>query len=73
MLGSIWRPSLQLAPDSQLVTSRKLTQDSEYGDVSMLVNGREAELPPSSSPVGYEIDRHGRLTTLEEGERPECA
>ena len=31
-LGWIWRPSLQLAPDSQLVTSRKLTHDSEYGD-----------------------------------------
>jgi cytoskeleton protein RodZ len=43
------------------------------GEVSMLVNGEEAELPPSSSPVGYEIDQSGRLTPLKEGERPECA
>jgi hypothetical protein len=43
------------------------------GEVAMLVNGKEADLPPSSSPVGYEIDGDGRLTPLEEGERPECA
>lgn len=43
------------------------------GAVSMLVNGEEADLPTSSSPVGYEIDQRGRLTPLEEGERPECA
>jgi hypothetical protein len=43
------------------------------GDVEMLVNGDKAEIPSSSSPVGYEIDEKGRLTPLEEGERPECA
>ena len=33
---------------------------------------REAETPPSSSPIGYEIDSEGRLTELEEGQRPDC-
>ena len=43
------------------------------GEVSMLVNGREAEVPPSSSPIGYAIDRKGTLQPIPEGERPECA
>jgi Helix-turn-helix domain len=43
------------------------------GDVVLTVDGREAETPPSASPVGYEIDRGGKLKPLEEGERPDCA
>jgi len=42
------------------------------GSVAMLVDGRLADVPASSSPVGYRIDSAGRLTTLEEGERPNC-
>jgi cytoskeleton protein RodZ len=42
------------------------------GSVTMLVDGKEADIPASSSPVGYSIDSDGRLTTLEEGERPSC-
>lgn len=42
------------------------------GDVVLTVDGREAETPPSASPVGYEIDPGGELTPLEEGERPDC-
>lgn len=43
------------------------------GEVKMLIDGREAEIPATSSPVGYAIDSAGRLTELEEGERPTCA
>jgi Helix-turn-helix domain len=43
------------------------------GDFELTINGERADTPPSSSPVGYEIDAAGRLTPLEEGERPECA
>jgi len=43
------------------------------GSVAMFVDGRRAKLTESSSPVGYAIDAHGKLTTLAEGERPECA
>jgi cytoskeleton protein RodZ len=42
------------------------------GSVTMLVDGRRADVPASSSPVGYRIDSGGELTTLEEGERPDC-
>jgi cytoskeleton protein RodZ len=42
------------------------------GSVTMLVNDRQAQIPESSSPVGYEINSDGKLTALEEGERPDC-
>jgi cytoskeleton protein RodZ len=42
------------------------------GSVEMTVDGREADLPPSSSPVGYEIAADGDVSALEEGERPDC-
>lgn len=42
------------------------------GSVEMSVDGRRAQIPPSASPVGYAIDRHGRLSEIPEGERPTC-
>jgi hypothetical protein len=42
------------------------------GEVSMMVDGSEAEIPATSSPVGYSIDRAGALTELSEAERPTC-
>ena len=42
------------------------------GEVSMLIDGREAEIPTTSSPVGYSIDSSGGLTELTETERPTC-
>jgi cytoskeleton protein RodZ len=42
------------------------------GSVRMLIDGREASVPPSSSPVGYRVGSGGALTALEEGERPDC-
>jgi transcriptional regulator with XRE-family HTH domain len=42
------------------------------GSVEMTIDGREADLPPSSSPIGYEIDSDGELSPLDEGERPDC-
>lgn len=43
------------------------------GEVSMLVDGKEAEIPATSSPIGYSIDAEGALTQLSETERPTCA
>lgn len=43
------------------------------GEVTMLIDGREAEIPATSSPIGYAIDSAGNLTELEEAERPTCA
>lgn len=43
------------------------------GEVKMLIDGREAEIPATSSPIGYAIDSAGKLIKLEEAERPSCA
>ncbi len=42
------------------------------GSVTMLVDGRQADVPASSSPVGYRVDSSGELIALGEGERPSC-
>lgn len=42
------------------------------GSVAMFVDGKPAEIPESSSPVGYRVDSDGELIALEEGERPDC-
>lgn len=42
------------------------------GSVEMFVDDEQAEIPQSSSPVGYRIDNGGELIALEEGERPDC-
>jgi hypothetical protein len=42
------------------------------GEVSMRIDGREAEIPATSSPIGYSIDSSGALTQLDEAERPTC-
>jgi cytoskeleton protein RodZ len=43
------------------------------GEVSMKIDGRQASIPATSSPVGYSIDSSGRLQQLPESERPTCA
>jgi cytoskeleton protein RodZ len=43
------------------------------GEVSMLIDGKEAEIPATSSPIGYSIDPSGTLIQLSEAERPTCA
>lgn len=43
------------------------------GEVKMRIDGREAEIPATSSPIGYAIDSAGKLTKLAEAERPTCA
>lgn len=45
---------------------------SGNGSLTMFVDGKRAEVPPSSSPIGYAIDSDGTLSPLEEGERPDC-
>jgi cytoskeleton protein RodZ len=42
------------------------------GEVSMRIDGREADIPATSSPIGYSIDSSGALTQLGEAERPTC-
>jgi hypothetical protein len=42
------------------------------GEVTLQVNGEEAEIPATSSPIGYEIGSDGKLRELGESERPTC-
>ena len=42
------------------------------GEVAMTVNGQQASIPTTSSPVGYSIGAGGELRELSEGERPTC-
>jgi cytoskeleton protein RodZ len=41
------------------------------GEVTMMVDGQQASIPETSSPIGYSIDA-GALRQLSEGERPTC-
>ena len=42
------------------------------GEVSMRIDGKQADIPATSSPIGYAIDSKGQLTELAESERPTC-
>jgi cytoskeleton protein RodZ len=42
------------------------------GEVSMRIDGKEAEIPATSSPVGYAIGEDGGLEPLDDSERPTC-
>lgn len=42
------------------------------GEVSMTVNGQQARIPATSSPIGYSIGAGGGVRELPEGERPTC-
>jgi cytoskeleton protein RodZ len=53
--------------------SREFSMAFGNGSVEMEINGRPAQLPESSSPIGFAVDEDGHLTELQEGERPECA
>src|SRR5262249_11943094 len=34
------------------------------GEITMMIDGRQAEIPATSSPIGYSIDASGKLTEL---------
>jgi hypothetical protein len=42
------------------------------GEVTMAIDGKQAEIPRTASPIGYSIDAAGRLAELSEAERPTC-
>jgi cytoskeleton protein RodZ len=83
--GEVWVCLLD-AREEPLVDGRILEEGAEAGpfrskrfeialgngSVAMFVDGRQADVPESSSPVGYRVDSGGKLIALEEGERPSC-
>jgi helix-turn-helix protein len=64
---------LQAGAEEGPFHSGSFTVSFGNGEVKMLIDGREAEIPATSSPVGYAIDSGGKLTKLAEAERPTCA
>ncbi len=63
---------LQTGAEEGPFRSGSFTVSFGNGEVSMLIDGREAEIPTTSSPIGYSIDSSGGLTELDEAERPSC-
>src|SRR6188472_3059278 len=63
---------LQTGAEEGPFRSGSFTVSFGNGEVSMLIDGREAEIPTTSSPIGYSIDSSGGLTQLDEAERPSC-
>jgi transcriptional regulator with XRE-family HTH domain len=66
--GQILTPGAEAGP----FRSGSFTVAFGNGEVSMTIDGKEADIPATSSPVGYAIDRDGTLSALAEGERPTC-
>jgi len=64
---------LQAGAEEGPFHSGSFTVSFGNGEVEMRIDGREAEIPATSSPVGYAIDTSGKLSELEEAERPTCA
>jgi cytoskeleton protein RodZ len=67
--GQILPPGAQEGP----FRSNGFTVAFGNGAVEMDVDSSPAPLPDSSSPIGFAVDSEGKVTELEEGERPDCA
>jgi transcriptional regulator with XRE-family HTH domain len=52
--------------------SRSYTAAFGNGSVEVWIDGKRAQTPSTPSPMGFTIDRHGKLHELPEGERPSC-
>ncbi|MGE5282701.1 MAG: RodZ domain-containing protein [Chloroflexota bacterium] len=63
---------LQAGSEAGSFRSGSFTVSFGNGEVTMTIDGKRTEIPPTSSPVGYAIDSAGRLTELSEAERPTC-
>jgi cytoskeleton protein RodZ len=52
--------------------SRSYTAAFGNGAVAVAVDGKRVATPSSPSPIGFTVDRHGKVHELPEGERPSC-
>jgi hypothetical protein len=53
-------------------SSRSYTAAFGNGSVTVSIDGKPAHTPSSPSPIGFTVDRHGKVHELPEGERPSC-
>lgn len=63
---------LQAGEEAGSFRSDSFTVSFGNGEVTMTVDGKRTEIPPTASPVGYAIDSSGQLNELSEAERPTC-
>ena len=63
---------LQAGEEAGSFRSGSFTVSFGNGEVTMTIDGKRTEIPPTASPVGYAIDAVGTLTQLSESERPTC-
>jgi cytoskeleton protein RodZ len=66
--GSILAPGESEGP----FRSGSFTLALGNGAVTMTVDGKKANLPEPSSPIGFEVRSNGSVRELPEGERPTC-
>jgi cytoskeleton protein RodZ len=52
--------------------SRSYTAAFGNGSVEVWIDGKRAQTPSTSSPMGFTVDRHGKLGQIPEGKRPSC-
>jgi hypothetical protein len=52
--------------------ARSFTAAFGNGSVEVWVDGKRAKTPSTPSPMGFTVDRHGKLREIPEGERPSC-
>jgi cytoskeleton protein RodZ len=52
--------------------ARSYTAAFGNGSVAVKVDGKRVATPETPSPMGFRVDKHGKLHELPEGERPSC-
>jgi cytoskeleton protein RodZ len=52
--------------------SRSYTAAFGNGSVAVTVDGKPAQITSTPSPMGFTVDRHGKVHEIPEGERPSC-
>ncbi len=52
--------------------SRSYTAAFGNGSVRIFIDGVRAKTPSTPSPMGFSVDRHGKLREIPEGGRPSC-
>jgi transcriptional regulator with XRE-family HTH domain len=52
--------------------SRAYTAAFGNGSIEVWINGKRARTPSTPSPIGFRVDRHGKLAQIPEGKRPSC-
>lgn len=63
---------LQAGEEAGSFRSGSFTVSFGNGEVTMTIDGKRTEIPPTASPVGYAIESSGQLNELSESERPTC-